>query len=62
MISNIHYWTVDEVKSIALKYETRYEFFKENKNAYNWVRTHKILDEVCQHMHSAKGNNQFTKK
>jgi hypothetical protein len=43
-----------KVQEIALGYTTRGEFVGADNAAYKWAHRHGILDEVCQHMETAK--------
>ena len=43
-----------KVQEIALGYTTRGEFVGADNAAYKWAHRHGILDEVCQHMQTAK--------
>lgn len=50
MNSDIINWTEDKIYTSALKYNTRYEWSKNDKNAYDAARRFKILDLCCAHM------------
>lgn len=43
-------WTDEHIKSEALKYNTRSDFEKGNKSAYQAAHNRGIFDEVCSHM------------
>ena len=58
----IHHWTIDECKKEALKYSSRCEFEKNNKNSYIWAIRHNVLDEICSHMYCMIGTNQYKEK
>jgi len=44
------YWTKDDCKNEALKYNFRSDFQKNSKSAYHASIRYKILDDVCLHM------------
>lgn len=46
-------WTLEKVKTEALKYNTRKEFAQNCYSAYNYARKNKLLDIVCLHMLSS---------
>lgn len=46
-------WTLEKVKTEALKYNTRKEFAQNCYSAYNYARKNKLLDTVCLHMLSS---------
>lgn len=39
-----------EVKKIAKKYKRRGHFQKQDRSAYSWAHSHKLLDTFCSHM------------
>lgn len=43
-------WTKEKCHYEALKYNTRIDFMKNNKNAYGASQKHGWLDDVCSHM------------
>jgi len=43
-------WTYDKCRDVALKFQTRREFFQKSGSAYNYARRNHILDNVCEHM------------
>jgi hypothetical protein len=43
-----------KVQEIALESGTRWEFAQKDNTAYQWAYRHGMLDEVCQHMETAK--------
>lgn len=43
-------WTNEVIKKEALKYNTRSDFEKHNKTAYNAAHSRGIFDDVCSHM------------
>lgn len=45
-------WTQDAIQQEALKYQTRNDFRKKNRNAYKAALRRGILDDVCKHMDS----------
>ena len=47
---NRRYLNNDDLKLIALKYNSRSEFQKEDAGAYVTARMRKILDDICSHM------------
>ena len=54
---------VDEIKTEALKYNTRSEFFKNSSSHYNSAIKKGIIDEVCLHMGGrSKPKKRYTKE
>jgi hypothetical protein len=54
---------VDEIKTEALKYNTRTEFYKNSSSHYNSAIKKGIIDEVCLHMgEKAKPKKRYTKE
>jgi predicted GIY-YIG superfamily endonuclease len=45
-----NYWTKEKCQSVALKYNNRNEFRKNDASAYRTSIRHKWLDELCSHM------------
>jgi predicted GIY-YIG superfamily endonuclease len=45
-----NYWTYELCRAEALKFKSRFEFSKNNRNAYQASRAHGWLDKVCKHM------------
>ena len=43
-------WTENNITNVALKYNKRIDFFKDNQSAYNAAKKLGILDKVCSHM------------
>ena len=44
------YWTKEKCAELALKYNTRWDFGKNNGSAYVISRKNRWLDEICSHM------------
>jgi hypothetical protein len=44
-----HYWSYDEVKDLALKCETKWEFQKKYRRAYRHAVRYNLLDDVGKH-------------
>ena len=44
------YWTEDRIRQQALKYDTRWEFQKNEQSAYSIAHRRNLLDDVCAHM------------
>lgn len=55
----MNHWTKDTCKDIALRYNTKKDFFMYNRSAYSYAYTHKFLDEICMHM--IKLGNRYNK-
>jgi hypothetical protein len=50
----IRIWTYEKCKNLASKYNTRNEFKKNNRSAYESARINKWLNEICIHMKSLR--------
>jgi len=44
------YWTIEKCKDIALRYQTRYEWQKNNNVSYRAAYINEWLEECCKHM------------
>ena len=53
-------WTIDKIKEVALKCNTRSEFFSKYVSAYNRARLEGVLDEVCAHMSPSRTGKFWT--
>lgn len=47
---NQRYWTFEKIKEIALKYNYKNEFAKNEPSAYQMAYRNKWLDKICEHM------------
>ena len=58
------YWTIENCRIEALKYDSRNEFNKNSKAAYSSSVKNKWLDDICIHMNtkSTKPHNYWTKE
>lgn len=56
---SINYWLKEELIKEALKYNTRKDFFYNSTSAYKASDRRGILNEICSHMFSYKGKNDF---
>lgn len=54
-----YFWTFDLVKEVALKYNSRTEFFKNDGGAYITATNNNWLNEVCSHMDEIKKPNGY---
>lgn len=54
---NVLMWTKEKCVKDALKYESRYEYFKKSKSSYQAAKRYGWFDEVCQHMVLKKRRN-----
>jgi hypothetical protein len=52
-------WSINKCKKNAKKYNSRIEFQKNDKKAYEAAKNHRWLDEICQHMQFKKLPNGY---
>ena len=50
-------YTLESLSTDALKYKTRYEWYKQDKNSYNAACRAKIIDKICNHMEVKQRNH-----
>jgi len=43
-------WTFELAKKESDKYNTKNEFKKNSRSAYDWIRKNKLFDDLCSHM------------
>lgn len=55
-------WTEETCQKEALKYNTRIEFCKKAKGAYNFAYANKIQDKICSHMKPISKQTKWTKE
>jgi len=48
----INYWSLENCKTEALKYDSRKDFHENTQTAYHTARRNGWLDEICSHMKS----------
>jgi len=55
-------WTFEKCQELALKYNTKKDFYKNERNCHEAARRQGYLNDICEHMSSRKYNGYWTEE